>query len=356
MGDLLKTVFELLFRLIPFPAKTGLIKFGKPDRNSPVLVTANYELTVRRVSRVLEGMNCYLLVAQTKGINVWCAAGGGHFTSGEVVSIIKTTEISKLVNHRRIILPQFSSCAIDTNEIKDKTGWEAVFGPAYARDIPRFIRNNFKKTPDISLAKFKLAQRLEMGIGSATALGIVLFIILWFAKRGLIAEVLILNLLLSLLISIFFFKLPGKAGLKKSISLALLSFVLFLPYFYFSFNMGIKGLLSKAMELTILSLIIGVDYPSWTPIWRGNLITGRDSVEVEVDRKKCIGCGMCLSVCPKGSFAINGKSRFLKERGCEGCGSCFLQCPQAAINIVKGKLRQCSCICRPICEKISKPR
>lgn len=357
MINFLKTIFELLFRLVPFPTKTGLRKFGNPDGNSPVFVTVNYDLTVRRVAKVLKGLNCYLLVANSRGINVWCAAGGEHFTAREVISVIKTSGISNLVKHRKLILPQFSACAIDRNQIKDKTGWDSSFGPAYAKDIPQYIKNDFQKDAQMSLAQFGLGQRLEMAISSGVAIGFVLFVILWFVKRSLIPEALFLNFLLSFIISIFYFKLPGRPGLGKAISLGIVSYILFLIYTLFESKM----FLSRSIELAVFSFIVGVDFGGWSPIWRGNIITGKDSVLVDIDQTKCIGCGTCISVCPKGSFMMGediNKALFLIKRGCEGCGACFAQCPTGAINVVRGKLRECSCLCRPICctiDNLTKP-
>ena len=53
----------------------GLYRVGEPDRQSPVLVTANYKLTIDAVRCELAGLNMWLLVLDTKGVNVWCAAG-----------------------------------------------------------------------------------------------------------------------------------------------------------------------------------------------------------------------------------------------------------------------------------------
>ena len=58
---------------------------GAPDADSPVLVTANYKMTVDLLRRELAGLNAWLLVLDTRGINVWCAAGKGTFGTGEVI-------------------------------------------------------------------------------------------------------------------------------------------------------------------------------------------------------------------------------------------------------------------------------
>ena len=69
-------LLETILRFLPLPQKTGLIKIGHPDRNSPVLLTGNYHLTILKVKRALKGQNAFLLVANSRGINVWCAAAG----------------------------------------------------------------------------------------------------------------------------------------------------------------------------------------------------------------------------------------------------------------------------------------
>ena len=135
---------EHCLEVFPFPCKKGLIKIGNPDKNSPVFLTCNYYLTVERVKRALRGIDCYLLVANSKGINVWCAAAGGHFTNHDVISVLKTSEIERLVDQKNVILPQLAASGIESKVIKKKTGWKVIWGPVYAEDIPDFIKNNFK--------------------------------------------------------------------------------------------------------------------------------------------------------------------------------------------------------------------
>jgi len=85
LRTLLMDVWSLMLNrfIPPYPKfATGLYRVGHPDRKSPVLITGNYELTVRRLVRELDGqVDCWLLVANSRGINVWCAAGGGYFTA-----------------------------------------------------------------------------------------------------------------------------------------------------------------------------------------------------------------------------------------------------------------------------------
>src|ERR1039457_4090296 len=89
-----------------YKVKPGLYAVGKPDENSEVFVTANYKLSFDHLRKNLSGINGWIIVVDTRGINVWCAAGKGTFSSREVVYRINTTSIKKLINHKRIILPQ----------------------------------------------------------------------------------------------------------------------------------------------------------------------------------------------------------------------------------------------------------
>ncbi|MEN3189847.1 MAG: HgcAB-like fusion protein [Atribacterota bacterium] len=160
-------IIETLLRMFPFPCKPSLIKIGNPNQNSPVFLTCNFHLTVERVKKALIGINCYLLIANSKGINVWCAATGGHFTNHSVISALKTSGIEKLVSHRKVILPQLAASGIEAKTIKNKTGWEIIWGPIYAKDIPLFINNNFQKISSMREVEFPLSQRIEMAVAWA---------------------------------------------------------------------------------------------------------------------------------------------------------------------------------------------
>ena len=57
----------------------GLYALGNPTRDSSVFVTANYTLSFDALRAALDGRDVYILVLDTQGINVWCAAGKGTF-------------------------------------------------------------------------------------------------------------------------------------------------------------------------------------------------------------------------------------------------------------------------------------
>ncbi|MEA1965125.1 MAG: HgcAB-like fusion protein [Candidatus Aerophobetes bacterium] len=155
-------IAETLLRVIPFPCRTGLIKTGNPDRDSPVFLTCNYHLTVERVKRALKGTDAYLLVANSRGYNVWCGAAGGHFTNHDVISVLKVSGIEELVDHRDVILSQLAAAGIEAKLVQEKAGWKIIWGPVYAKDIPAFLENRSKKTQDMREVRFSWAQRVEM--------------------------------------------------------------------------------------------------------------------------------------------------------------------------------------------------
>ncbi|MEJ2725164.1 MAG: mercury methylation corrinoid protein HgcA, partial [Deltaproteobacteria bacterium] len=100
----------------------GLYALGRPNEMSPVLVTANYKLTFDCLRKALPGLDLWILVLDTKGINVWCAAGKGTFGTVEIVQRIKSTHLDRLVSHREIILPQLSGPGVAPHLVKKLSG------------------------------------------------------------------------------------------------------------------------------------------------------------------------------------------------------------------------------------------
>ena len=63
----------------------------------------------------------------------------------------------------------------------------------------------------------------------------------------------------------------------------------------------------------------------------------RDVTTLVYDRERCIGCGMCVAVCPHGVFAVeSGKPRVVLRDACMECGACARNCPAIAIDVEAG--------------------
>ncbi|MFB3896615.1 MAG: mercury methylation corrinoid protein HgcA [bacterium] len=140
----------------------GLYGIGNPDESSPVLVTANYKLTFDKVRKELDGFNGWILILDTKGINVWCAAGKGTFGTAELIHRLTLTKLALLVNHRTLILPQLGAVGVAAHEITKATGFNVIYGPVLARDIKVFIENNYQKTAPMRTVYFPLAARMAV--------------------------------------------------------------------------------------------------------------------------------------------------------------------------------------------------
>ena len=65
----------------------GLYALGAPDADSPVLVSANFKMSFDLLREALPGRNAWILVLDTDGINVWCAAGKGTFGTEELAGM-----------------------------------------------------------------------------------------------------------------------------------------------------------------------------------------------------------------------------------------------------------------------------
>ncbi len=137
----------------------GIYGIGKPDKNSEVLVTANFKLTFDHLRKELEQTNAWILVLDTKGVNVWCAAGKGTFATTELVNQIKNTSLDKIVDHKRVIVPQLGATGVSARKVKEQSGFKVVYGPVRADDIPAFLANNKKADKKMRQVTFTMYER-----------------------------------------------------------------------------------------------------------------------------------------------------------------------------------------------------
>jgi hypothetical protein len=140
----------------------GLYAVGTPDDRSPVLVSANYKLSFDALRRHLEGRDAWLLVVDTRGINVWCAAGKGTFGTDEVVSRIQSCGLSLIVSHSTVVLPQLCASGVSAPDVRRRTGFRAVYGPVRASDVPDFLDRGMRATPEMRRVHYTLWDRLVL--------------------------------------------------------------------------------------------------------------------------------------------------------------------------------------------------
>lgn len=140
----------------------GLYGVGTPDARSPVTVTANYKLSFDTLRGSLSGIDAWILVLDTRSINVWCAAGKGTFSTLEVAERVKATGLERIVDHRRLILPQLSATGVSARQVKRMCGFEVVWGPVHAKHIGAFLDADMQATPAMRKITFTLRERVEL--------------------------------------------------------------------------------------------------------------------------------------------------------------------------------------------------
>jgi acetyl-CoA decarbonylase/synthase complex subunit gamma len=138
----------------------GLYALGEPNDQSPVLVTANYKMSFDRLRETLSNRHVWILVLDTKGINVWCAAGKGTFGTDELVRRIEFSQLDRVVSHRELILPQLAGPGVAAYKVKKRIGFKIIFGPILATDLPAFLDAGMKATPEMRRKTFTISERI----------------------------------------------------------------------------------------------------------------------------------------------------------------------------------------------------
>ena len=140
----------------------GLYCIGEPGPNSPVLVTANYKLTFDTLRRELTSFDTWILVIDTHGINVWCAAGKELFSTREVVQRVKQSRLNTVVRHNKIILPQLAATGVSALSVKKESGFEVLWGPIQAGDIQQFVADGCKAEQPMRRVTFTTPERIVL--------------------------------------------------------------------------------------------------------------------------------------------------------------------------------------------------
>ncbi len=351
--DSMRMLAEWLFRWVPSPVEPGLRIFGNPNENSPVFLTCNYDLTVRRVSKHLQRLDCYLLVAPSKGINVWCASCGGDLNEHSVISAIKMSRISEKVRHRILIAPRLSAPGIDVGKVKEETGWNIRFGPVYARDIPEYVKNNFQKTEKMRLVEFNLKDRLEMATIYFVTISLILSIPLLVLFPELYLSTILLTGLMTYFMYVDFPYLPVRSGFVKVLLNEI--FVLVSVATFSTLSVGNPlGLSHLLITSVIVAVVIGFDFNDTTPTRKSDLgglfyrhgykkmtfFTGVYRLNpygnIQIEEERCTGCSLCYQVCPRGIYEIDHvhrKAKIIHAEDCVNCYACVKQCPERCLKI-----------------------
>lgn len=158
-----------------YAVKPGLYAAGEPTADDPVLVSANYKLSFDRLRGALAGRNAWILVLDTRGINVWCAAGKGTFGTDEIVARVEAERLGEVVSHRTLIVPQLGAPGVAAHEVRRRCGFGVVYGPVRSADLPAFLDAGMHAEPPMRRVTFSLVERavlipIEMRLGAKYAL------------------------------------------------------------------------------------------------------------------------------------------------------------------------------------------
>ena len=359
MQTLLGWIVAYLCRWLPHGRPPGLVAVGTPDEDSPVLVTCNFSLTVKRVKCALRGTNVWLLAAPSDGINVWCAACGGVFTHNRVIDAIKggggggggVSGLADKVKHHTIVLPALSAPAMDRQKILDETGFRAIFGPARARFLPDYLAGGMEKTEAMRCFPFGLRHRLDMLVSMNLPIYLLLAALVAIFAREHLLLVTGLFWLAVLVLYVFNEQVPGKTGWAQAfwasvpvlaVWIILNSYLLKSPLagwgwylaiigIFFTVGFDLAGIVSaRRSDAEALVARLGIRK-------LGSLYNEKNLGTITLDRNRCAGCLTCWDICPLRVYGerldADGKILFRDASACFRCGACTKQCPRGALHL-----------------------
>jgi acetyl-CoA decarbonylase/synthase complex subunit gamma len=176
-----------------YKIRPGLYAVGNPDANAPVFASANYRLSFDILRRELGCVDAWILVLDTKGINVWCAAGKRTFGTNELVARIRSARLADVVSHKKIIVPQLGAPGICAHEVRKQTGFTVRYGPVRAKDIPAYLKNDWVATREMRTVGFGFVDRLVLtpmelipSLKVFLPAAVALFVLFGLEKQGII--------------------------------------------------------------------------------------------------------------------------------------------------------------------------
>ena len=336
-GRFLAWLRDTLLRMFPHATRPGLRAIGRPGPNAPVLLSGNFTLTVDRLTRVLRGRDAWLLVADSHGINVWCAAGGGHLTHHDVIAVLRSSGIGERVEHRHLWLPQLAATGVERRIVQERTGWRVGWGPARLEDLPAFLDRGQRVKHSERLMRFPLWERMEMALLWAPPTTAIAAAVLWsllgaataFIGAGSIAVVIFAIFAALPRLPLWggsrWFTYAGGAVVASLLAITA-DMALHGPDLL---HIGVLGAAS-----TIAMLMLSLDLAGTTPLYPSTINTRGNRFDLVLNAERCTGVADCVQVCPRDVLAMDGKLRRVRIQrpdACIRCGACVVQCPEDAL-------------------------
>jgi hypothetical protein len=219
----------------------GLYGVGSPDAWSPVFVTCNYKMTFDLVRRTLAGRDGWILVLDTRGINVWCAAGKGTFGTDELVNRIALARLAGVVSHRTLVLPQLGASGVAAHEVAKQTKFRVIYGPIRVEDLPAFLDAGMKAEPTMRRVRFVFRDRIILVPEEIAAVAVnpAFWVIVGLWIAGLLG------------LKIFSFSLPAVIGALLIGAVAVPALLPWIPVRRFSFKGWLLGLIGTLTFLAV---------------------------------------------------------------------------------------------------------
>lgn len=260
----------------------GLYAVGNPDKTSEVLVTANFKLTFDSLRKELDGLDLWILVLDTKGVNVWCAAAKGTFSTEELCQKIKDTRLEEVVNHKRLILPQLGAVGVSGFDVKKNSGFGVIFGPVRACDLPGFLKQGKKADEKMREVTFTMYERFvltpvefQVALKPVLIAAVILFLISGAGpeifsfkrafERGIVSvSAMIIGIFSGAFITpVFLPYIPGRAfALKGIISGVFCGFAFIYMHDYIN---NISGFAALFLLIVFVSSVFAMNFTGSTP-------------------------------------------------------------------------------------------
>jgi hypothetical protein len=244
----------------------GLYALGSPTRQSPVLVTANYSLSFDALRESLAGRDAYILVLETRAINVWCAAGKGTFGTDELVARIAAVDLPGKVDTRTLILPQLGAPGVCAQDVERRTGFRVEYGPVRAADLPAYLAAG-GATAEMRRVSFTLRDRLVLIPVEAVSvlLPTLLVALVMLALRGSLAAAAVVASVAAGVI-LFPLLLPWLPTREFSTKGFFLGGVAALPFAVRALPGGVWGSLSYLLWMPAVTAFIALNFTGATPL------------------------------------------------------------------------------------------
>ena len=272
LWDLLCWLFVL-----PLAVRSGLYRIGSPTPDSPLLLTSNFYMTFKQVVKALRGRHCWLMVEDTEGWNVWCAADARIFSAEKAAALMRAYDVDGLLNHKTIVVPRLGgriarrlsklTAPSTVSEAASGQGWRVIKGPIEARDLPAFIEGGLVTTrPMRSLRRYySLPQRVRVGVLTALV-AIVCALPFLFILREFLPFFLAFGLISSFVLCIFHYWIPGRTGVVKELLLGALAFMGLLGWTVAQGQPLTLCLGWVMLAVLVYSFVQGFMYQSTTPV------------------------------------------------------------------------------------------